>query len=100
MARPPRFSHQTVAVLEELLRRPSARRYGYDLMKSTGLAAGTLYPILARLTECGWLEGEWDEPAATGRPPRQNYRLTPTGRVGARDMVARTATGSVAVARR
>jgi len=89
MTRAPRTSPQTVVVLDELLRQPA--RYGYDLMKATGLAAGTLYPILARLTDHGWLAAEWAEPQAAGRPPRHHYKLTPDGRVGARDMIARSA---------
>ena len=53
--------------------------HGYALMKSAGLASGTLYPILKRLTERGWLEKNWDiQPDETG-PPRRLYTLTPLG---------------------
>jgi DNA-binding PadR family transcriptional regulator len=85
----PRLSPQTVGILEELLRQPASWRYGYELLKATGLAAGTLYPMLARLSEFGWLAAEWSAPTEPGRPPRHHYRLTPEGRVGARDMIAR-----------
>jgi len=95
----PRFSPQTAAVLGELVRSPSRWRYGYDLMKSTGMQAGTLYPILARLAGFGWLEAAWDESTPVGRPPRQNYRLTPAGHAGARDMIARAARGTLKEAR-
>ncbi len=54
-------------------------RYGYDLMKETGLASGTLYPLLMRMTDQGLVEAEWHEPAQPGRPPRHAYRLTATG---------------------
>ena len=87
----PRFSPQTVALLQELLRSPLRWRYGYELMKDTGLASGTLYPILARLDELGWLESEWEEAAQPGRPPRRRYRFTSDGRAGAREMTARAA---------
>ena len=54
--------------------------YGYALMKSTGLKSGTLYPILMRLTDRGFLAATWEEPKTIGRPPRQSYQLTPQGR--------------------
>jgi DNA-binding PadR family transcriptional regulator len=76
-------------VLAAFLRAPSRWRYGYDLIGDTALAAGTLYPILARLTSAGWLETKWDEPNENGRPPRHNYRLTAEGRAAAREMVLR-----------
>lgn len=97
MDRFPRFSVQTVIVLQELLSSPAKRRYGYDLMKSTGLAAGTLYPILARLSAYGWLDASWDKPAVEGRPPRHQYMLTPAGRIGGREMLARAATSVAGV---
>lgn len=100
MGRTPRFSAQTALVLRELLATPSQWRYGYDLMGDTGLAAGTLYPILARLVRYGWLAAE-AEPRVSGdgRPPRQHYRLTAAGRAGAREMVA-TAAGLESATRR
>lgn len=89
--RPPRVSLQTASVLQEFVAAPSRWRHGYDLMKNTGLAAGTLYPILARLEDCGWLQSEWEPPAEPGRPARRTYRLTPDGRAGARAMIERAA---------
>ncbi len=91
MVRPPRLSPQTASILGELLESPGRWRYGYDLMQSTGLMAGTLYPILARLAEAGWLETEWGDPPEEGRPRRHLYRLTAAGRPAARDMVRRAA---------
>lgn len=54
-------------------------RHGYDLMKETGLASGTLYPLLMRMTEQGLVEAEWRDPASPGRPARHAYRLTAKG---------------------
>ena len=77
----------TVArVLRAFLDRPSAPRYGFELMKLTGLPSGTLYPILARLEAAGWLTSarEQIDPAAAGRPPRRVYRISPQGAETAR----------------
>jgi DNA-binding PadR family transcriptional regulator len=60
-------------------------RYGYDLARATGLASGTLYPILIRLEERGLLEARWE--MGEGRP-RHVYRLTPDGLAYARARVA------------
>jgi DNA-binding PadR family transcriptional regulator len=79
-----RLSFQTRVLLSALLERPSQWRYGYDLSRETELKAGTLYPILMRLGDAGWLETRWEESSAPGRPPRHMYRLTPDGRSEAR----------------
>lgn len=38
---------------------------------------GTLYPLLGRLQDAGWVEGEW-EPGTAG-PGRKVFRVTPAG---------------------
>ena len=68
------------AVLALLAESGGAWRHGYDMMKQTGLASGTLYPMLIRLTEQKLVEAEWREPAVRGRPPRHAYRITAAGR--------------------
>ena len=55
-------------------------RYGYELLKETGLKSGSLYPMLMRLAERGWVEATWERHPPLGRPPRHLYRLTSTGR--------------------
>ena len=72
-------SRQTRELLEALSNPESSWRYGYDLSKETGLKSGTLYPMLSRLEQSGWLETRWEEPSAPGRPARHLYRLTPAG---------------------
>lgn len=84
MGRTIRLSSQTRAILSAFLERASQWRYGYDLSRETDLKAGTLYPILMRLSDAGWLEARWEEPSSPGRPPRHMYRLTQDGRSGAR----------------
>ncbi|HZG10029.1 MAG TPA: PadR family transcriptional regulator [Allosphingosinicella sp.] len=58
--------------------------HGYSLGSLTGISSGTLYPLLIRLEEQGFLEAEWQQPAASGRPPRHAYRLTAAGQSLAR----------------
>ena len=79
MARQPNISAQTQNLLAALLEQPEHWHHGYDLSQRTGLKSGTLYPILMRLSEQGFLESEWLEPSKPGRPARHAYRLTPDG---------------------
>jgi DNA-binding PadR family transcriptional regulator len=84
-----RLTRTTTRTLLAFLEAPRSWRYGYDLMKVTDLSSGTLYPLLARLAEDGWLESRWEESERPGKPPRQLYRLTATGRIQARHALDR-----------
>lgn len=88
MPNPLRMSPQTVALFGRFLSQPREWRYGYDLSRETGLKSGTLYPMLMRLNERGWLETRWTAPQSAGRPPRHMYRLTPDGLRAAREFLA------------
>lgn len=72
-------SEQTTAVLLTLAQAPADWHYGYDLCQQTGLKAGSMYPILMRLADRGWLETTWETEIPAGRPPRHLYRLTEAG---------------------
>jgi PadR family transcriptional regulator, regulatory protein PadR len=93
MATRTRYSKQTLALLSALAAKPSQWHYGYALSRETELMSGTLYPILMRLEERGWLETQWESPEAltqdrAGRPPRHMYRLTGSGRAWATEALA------------
>jgi DNA-binding PadR family transcriptional regulator len=85
-----RFTTTVARVLREFLETPSEPCYGFDLMRATGLASGTLYVILARLERAGWLISEQEDidPVAAKRPARRLYRLTPDGAQAARQELA------------
>jgi DNA-binding PadR family transcriptional regulator len=72
-------SKQMRLVLDAMSAQHREWRHGYELMKQTGLASGTLYPLLMRMTDQGLVEAEWREPAQPGRPARHTYRLTAAG---------------------
>ena len=84
-----RLTRTLTRALLVFLEEPRSWRYGYDLMKVAGLSSGTLYPLLARLADDGWLESRWEESEFPGKPPRQLYRLTATGQVQERQALAR-----------
>ncbi len=85
MPRLRKLSDQAHLVLATLLGARGGWTHGYELCKQTGVKSGTLYPLLMRLKDQGYLEAEWREPAEPGRPPRHAYRLSASGVALARD---------------
>ena len=86
----PRMTLQTQAVLKVMLDAPDEEHYGLELADAAGLKTGTLYPILARLEQAGWLTSEWEDidESAEGRRRRRYYRLTSDGDELARAAIA------------
>ena len=72
-----------IVVLAVLAEVPS---HGYQLVQLLkrrskgifGFGEGTLYPLLYRLEEKGWIKGEWE--AGDGKRRRRIYRVTSRGR--------------------
>ena len=85
----PRITGPTLKVLAALLGGPRDELAGSEIARVAKLASGTLYPILMRLEEAGWLESRWEveDPKALGRPRRRYYRVTGIGARKARDAV-------------
>lgn len=88
MPRRSNISKQTRTALLALLERPRDWRYGYELMEITGIASGTLYPMLIRLCDQAHLEARWVPATHEGRPQRHAYRLTSSGLAFARTIQA------------
>ena len=85
MQRIRRSSGQTLNLLRSLMDAPRKWHHGYELSKATELLSGTLYPILMRLSERGFLEHKWLPSQESGRPPRHVYRLTAAGAAHAKE---------------
>lgn len=88
MPRPRHASAQAATLFFALGERPAEWQHGYDLLRRTGLASGTLYPLLMRLHEAGYLEARWEQAAHPSRPPRHAYRLTASGAAFGRALLA------------
>jgi DNA-binding PadR family transcriptional regulator len=83
-----RTTHSTALVLYALL---NGHRHGFDIMAASGLASGTVYPILRRLEREGIARARWEaisDARDAQRPPRRYYELSPSGVRVAREMVA------------
>jgi DNA-binding PadR family transcriptional regulator len=76
---PRSLSSATALVLDALAR---GCRHGFDILDATGLASGTVYPILRRLEQDGFASSRWESARVAQqeqRPPRRYYVLTREG---------------------
>jgi DNA-binding PadR family transcriptional regulator len=74
-----RPGYATLAVLKALA---SGYRHGFDIIDVTGLPGGTVYPILGKLEDGGYVRSAWEDPRiaqADKRPPRRYYELREAG---------------------
>jgi PadR family transcriptional regulator, regulatory protein PadR len=76
-----RVSRHMLRVLKMMVEKPRTPYSGADIAREIGIGSGTLYPLLQRLENAGWLKSEWEEvqPASVGRPRRRLYKLTGRG---------------------
>lgn len=90
-----RITHHTKLVLSVLLDAPTKESYGFELSRASGLPSGTIYPILRRLEDEGWLTSRWEDISQEqeGRRRRRYYRLSGHGASMARSAVAEQAHG-------
>jgi DNA-binding PadR family transcriptional regulator len=64
--------------------------YGFDIIDTTGLPSGTVYPALSRLERDGYVRSSWERETAAfaaGRPARRYYRVTASGAAALREAV-------------
>jgi DNA-binding PadR family transcriptional regulator len=77
---PIRLTHTTALILRALA---EGHRHGFEIMEVSGLASGTVYPVLRRLEREGALSSEWETAPGPG-PRRRVYALTASGEVMAK----------------
>jgi PadR family transcriptional regulator PadR len=56
--------------------------YGFDIMDTTGLPSGTVYPALRRMEAAGLVASHWEQAAVAQReqrPARKYYALSRAG---------------------
>jgi len=90
VSEPARVTEPLLDVLEVCLEahEAGAEVHGWAIMKATKRSGPTVYGILDRLEDAGWIEGHWeDRHPEEAKPRRRFYRLTPTGMPAARELV-------------
>jgi PadR family transcriptional regulator, regulatory protein PadR len=82
-----RVTRATLDVLEALMG-PDDELYGLKIARNAGRKVGSVYPILARLEEAGWVESFWEREERGERGPRRRfYRFSPDGLAAARALL-------------
>jgi PadR family transcriptional regulator PadR len=76
-----RMTWTVLRVLTALLEHPTGKHYGFEVCKATKLPSGTVYPLLMRLEQAGWLDSAWEDvdPREAKRPRRRFYQLNGEG---------------------
>ena len=71
----------TMKVLGAFFGNPKVEMSGREIGQKVNLPSGTVYPILSRLLDAGWLTSRWEEvdPTKVGRPRRRFYHITALG---------------------
>ena len=91
----PRITVQGLKVLKAFAAAPLTERSGADIAREAHIFAGTLYPLLIRFENAGWLASHWEDldPVAAGRPRRRLYRITALGIAVYRDKLSELTIG-------
>lgn len=91
-----RVSRPMLKVLKMMIERPLTPYSGADIAREVGLGSGTVYPLLQRLENAGWLKSEWEnvDPVEAGRPRRRHYKLTGRGQALAAKALAEVQTAA------
>ncbi len=75
-----RLGQAQIRVLEAVV---AGTGYGFDIMDTTGLPSGSVYPAVSKLEKSGLVRSRWENAAVAHRekrPPRRYYEITPSGR--------------------
>lgn len=85
------LSYTAALVLQSLAK---GHQYGFEIMRVTDLASGTVYPLLRRLERSGLVTSQWEDldPVEQGRPKRRTYEITDSGSRALEAAVKRLAT--------
>jgi len=86
-----RVTSPLLDVLEVLMgaRNDEAQLHGWAIMKATKRSGPTVYGVLDRLEDAGWITGRWEaQHPEPSKPRRRFYRLTDAGVIAARDLLA------------
>lgn len=90
MAGPLRVTSPLLDVVEVLLQAATedTELHGWAIMKATKRSGPTVYGVLDRLEDMGWITGHWeDQNPEPNKPRRRFYRVTPTGTVEAQQIL-------------
>jgi DNA-binding PadR family transcriptional regulator len=86
---PPSLSYSAAVILQAVA---NGYQYGFDIMDTTGLPSGTVYPALRRMEDAGYVTAKWEsheDAQRELRPPRRYYEVTRLGKQILKDALER-----------
>jgi DNA-binding PadR family transcriptional regulator len=87
---PARITQPMLDVVQALYGASDCELHGWAIVKTTKRAGPTVYKILERLTDAGWLTARWEQHSPDlNKPRRRLYRLTPSGAQRAHALLSR-----------
>jgi DNA-binding PadR family transcriptional regulator len=85
---PARITAPFLDVVETFLAVGGEELHGWAIIKCSQRGGPTVYKILERMTEMGWLTSRWDDqPSEPNKPRRRYYKLTGEGATRARALI-------------
>jgi PadR family transcriptional regulator PadR len=89
VAGPERITASFLDVLDVFVEAGDEEIHGWAIIKASHRGGPTVYKILERLADMGWIVARWEmQPPETSRPRRRYYRLTGDGAARARALLA------------
>jgi PadR family transcriptional regulator PadR len=86
---PERITAPFLDVVQAFLDAGGDELHGWAIINTTKRGGPTVYKILERLDEMGWVTARWDDrPSEPNKPRRRYYRLTGEAEVHARALIA------------
>ena len=77
-----RRTYTAVTIARVLLAEPDKLHWGAGIIATTRINPGSVYPILKRMEEAGWVTSELEDMSEVhSRPPRRFHRLTEKGKL-------------------
>lgn len=90
--RPDKVTMQFLKVARYLLDVGDREVHGYAIAEATGLYKPTVYKMLERMAEMGWLTMRWEQPTVDSYgPARRMYRMTEKAPASARRLLRENA---------
>lgn len=87
---PMRVTNPLLDVLLDAFDTGGQELHGWAIMKAVQRSGPTVYGVLDRLEDCGWVTARWEQQHPEGNKPRRRfYVLTAQGGIQARSLVVR-----------
>lgn len=82
-----RITKPTLSIAEHLLNLKGKSTFGLEISRHTGLGSASVYSVLDRFEEYGWITSEWENDSQRKGARRRLYGLTKEGKARLRELI-------------